>query len=270
METIKEWDESSTSTDAQVMKANLPLVLGKRKESGEYAVLDLCSACGILMAGMDDFFISALYESILASLLYYHSRKELSFLFIDTNDMFFEYSERLNCLETVAGLEQSKKTMQWLWNEMERRYAVLTKAKCRTIQDFNSDNADKMPFIVVCISDLEDWADIREKDKDFTRMWMEVSQKGRAVGIHFIAATGYPTAKVLPSSVTANFPVRIALKLPNANQSKIVINMEDAEKLESDYEMYLYDITSGKAEIVEWQGTRYEDFKELINKYIKE
>ena len=46
--------------------------------------------------------------------------------------------------------------------------------------------------------------------------------------------------------------------------------MEGAEKLESDYEMYLYDIPFGKAEIVEWQGTRYEDFEELINKYKKE
>lgn len=56
-------------------------------------------------------------------------------------------------------------------------------------------------------------------------------QLGPAFGLHFVLATANPEATLLDDNLIRSCPARIALQLPNARASAIVLNQSGAEQL---------------------------------------
>ena len=75
------------------------------------------------------------------------------------------------------------------------------------------------PRIVVLIDELADLvvAGKRSVERPLTRL----AQRGREAGIHLVACTQHPTARVIGSLVKSNFPVRIVGSVASAEDAKV-------------------------------------------------
>lgn len=73
-----------------------------------------------------------------------------------------------------------------LFNEMERRYEILSSHNVRTIDEFNRNDNVNMKRILLLVDEIEF---IRDKKDALQGFIIPILQKGRAVGIHLIIGT---------------------------------------------------------------------------------
>jgi S-DNA-T family DNA segregation ATPase FtsK/SpoIIIE len=105
-----------------------------------------------------------------------------------------------------------------LVDEMNDRYA--------SIRDGN----DEFPYIVLVIDEFSDLL-MQDTDKQLYKGIRVLAQKARAAKIHIIATTQRPSANILDGSLKANFPTRIACRVANAIDSRVILDESGAEKL---------------------------------------
>jgi S-DNA-T family DNA segregation ATPase FtsK/SpoIIIE len=119
---------------------------------------------------------------------------------------------------------------------MEVRYKTMSKANKRSIIEYNK-TYKPLPYIVFIIEEFADFA--LYKNNNFSSLVQKLAQMGRAAGIHGIIATQRPSANVINGVIKANFPSRIALKVTNKLESRIILDNSGAEKLSNPGEMIL-------------------------------
>ena len=130
-------------------------------------------------------------------------------------------------------------TLNSLCKEMEVRYDLLKMACVRNVQEYNSKFINRqlnpavghrfMPYIVVVIDEYGDFID--EKEQDFETPIVQLAQYARAVGIHMIISTKRPTNDIITGAIKANFPTRIAFRLPERIDSQVILDCDGAEEL---------------------------------------
>jgi S-DNA-T family DNA segregation ATPase FtsK/SpoIIIE len=79
-----------------------------------------------------------------------------------------------------------------------------------------------------------------------------LAQMSRAVGIHLVLATQRPSADVITGLIKANFPSRIAFKVMQAANSRIILDQNGADKLLGMGDMLFLQV--GKPEPVRLHG----------------
>ena len=70
-----------------------------------------------------------------------------------------------------------------------------------------------------------------EKGQDFETPIVQLAQYARAVGIHMIISTKRPTNDIITGAIKANFPTRIAFRLPERIDSQVILDCDGAEEL---------------------------------------
>ena len=124
-----------------------------------------------------------------------------------------------------------------------------------------------MPYIVVVIDEYGDF--IEEKELDFETPMIQLAHNGRTVGIHVIISTKRPTNDIVTGAIKANFPTRIAFRLPERIDSQVILDCNGAEELLGNGDMLF---RAGKSiDCVRVQAA-FVDTPEVIavNKYISE
>tara|TARA_B100001758_G_C18363706_1_gene587254 strand:- start:630 stop:1586 length:957 start_codon:yes stop_codon:yes gene_type:complete len=120
-------------------------------------------------------------------------------------------------------------------NEMERRFSLFAEVGVRNIEEYHkkydadSDNIEKIPYVVVLIDELADlmMTSSRAIEDPITRL----AQKARAVGIHLVVATQRPSVDVITGLIKSNFPARISFQVSSRVDSRTIIDQMGAEKL---------------------------------------
>lgn len=224
--------------------SKLTLALGK-DIFGTPVAADLCKMPHLLIAGATGSGKSVGMNSIVLSLLYRATPKEVKMLMIDPKMLELSaYSEIPHLLMPVITLpKEASNALKMLVFEMERRYRLLAESGARNIEAYNSklgsaplyasldDSIKKepLPYIVIFIDELADlmFASGHEVEDSIARL----AQMARAAGIHLILATQRPSVDVITGIIKANFPSRISFQVSSKLDSRIILDTYGAEQL---------------------------------------
>jgi|CZKI01.1.fsa_nt_gi S-DNA-T family DNA segregation ATPase FtsK/SpoIIIE len=250
---MRELLESEDWVDA---KAELPIALG-RDVSGKPLVSDLAKMPHLLIAGATGSGKSVCINSIITSILYSKSPKDVRLILVDPKvvelKMFNSLPHML--ISVVTEPKKVPAALKWLLGEMEQRYQFFAKANVRNIVGFNtrkkghkgeSDSQvplqgldplgadspeipEHIPYIVAIIDELADLMILApaEIETSIARL----AQLARAAGIHLIIATQRPSVNVITGVIKANLPSRIAFQVPSSVDSRTILDSKGADTL---------------------------------------
>ncbi|NOZ34711.1 MAG: DNA translocase FtsK [Chlorobi bacterium] len=232
----------------QESKMELPIALGKTI-SNESFVFDLAKMPHILVAGATGQGKSVGLNAMIASLLYKKHPAQLKLVMVDPKKVELTMYERLenHYLATLPDAEEpiitdNQKvihTVNSLNIEMDNRYQLLKKAKCKNIKEYNKKfvsrqlNPEKghkyMPYIVLVIDEFADL--IMTAGKEIELPIARLAQLARAVGIHLIVATQRPSTNIITGTIKANFPARVAFRVASMIDSRTILDSPGANRL---------------------------------------
>jgi S-DNA-T family DNA segregation ATPase FtsK/SpoIIIE len=208
----------------------LTFVVG-RDISGAPVVANLEKMPHVLIAGQTNSGKSVMVNTLLTSLLYHSSPSDLKLILVDPKHVELTPYNDIPHLLTPVITEPEKciSALKWAVSEMERRYRALATDHKRNIEEYNSSNADHMPYIVIVIDELADLMMMAARDVE--ALIVRIAQKARAVGIHLVLATQRPSVDVITGLIKANIPARIAFTVASQVDSRTILDSIGAEKL---------------------------------------
>ena len=241
MVTIRELLSSDEFEDSQ---HKIPICIGK-DITGITEVIDLSKTPHLLVAGTTGSGKSVFINSLLTSMLYKFSPDNLRFILIDPKMIELSVYNDIPHLLTPVVTEPRKAiiALKWVCKEMERRYQVMNEAGCRSIENFNFEVDEKIPFIVVVIDEMADL--MMTAGKEVEHYVQRLAQKARACGIHLVMATQRPSVDIITGSIKANFPSRISFQVASKYDSRTILGEVGAEQLLGNGDMLMMKNGSG-------------------------
>ncbi len=210
----------------------LTLALGK-DIFGNPVVTDLAKMPHLLVAGATGSGKSVSINTMIASILYKASPRQVQMLMIDPKLLELSvYGDIPHLISPVItdpkGASEALKKMVF---EMERRYRVLAVKSARNIDTFNRQvpPEERLPYIVVFIDELADL--MFTAPADVETAIARLAQMARACGIHLILATQRPSVDVITGLIKANFPARISFQVTTRIDSRTILDSQGAEQL---------------------------------------
>ena len=205
----------------------------------------------ILIAGTTGSGKTVCINSVIAGFLYHCTPSQLKLVMVDPKMVELAVYNKIPHMlsPVVTDVRKAANTLNWVVQEMERRYRLFAAVGVRNIQTFNEreiSEEDKkqlaeapkdsenvvpasLPYIVVIIDELADLMLVAQ-DKVETAI-TRLAQLSRAVGIHLILATQRPSVDVITGVIKANFPARVAFKVASVVDSRTILDNKGADKL---------------------------------------
>ncbi len=241
--------------------ASSPLTFGLGKDiAGKPVYANLEKMPHMLIAGATGSGKSVCINSIILSTVYKSSPDEVRMILIDPKVVelsIFAPVPHLYC-PIVTDPKKAAGVLKWACNEMDQRYAKMSKVNARDIERYNSlqdDKADRMPRLMIIIDELADLMIVSAKDVEDSIA--RLAQLGRACGIHLIVATQRPSTDIITGLIKANIPSRIAFAVSSAIDSRVILDMGGAEKLLGHGDMLFH--PNGAAKPIRAQGAYVSD-----------
>ena len=245
----------------QYAEKSSPLTLALGKDiSGHSVTADLGRMPHLLVAGTTGSGKSVAVNSMLISLLFKATAKDVRLILIDPKMLELNVYDGIPHLlaPVVTDMKEAANALRWCVGEMERRYMVMAELKVRNIGGYNKKIRDAaaagtpivdplyrpelaldpsgpppllepMPFIVVVVDEFADM--IMQVGKKAEELIARIAQKARAAGIHLILATQRPSVDVITGLIKANVPTRIAFQVSSKIDSRTIIDQGGAESL---------------------------------------
>lgn len=276
MVTFRELIDSDQWDD---FKAGLPIALGRDLE-GRAIIADLSKMPHLLIAGATGSGKSVCINTIITSLIYRYTPRELRMLMIDPKMVELATYNSLPHLRhpVVTKNKEAAKALKWVVHEMERRYELFSANTVRNLAEFNHKLEEKkglvipavlvpgadseesaepvpyeegpIPYIVVIVDELADL--MMTVQAEVEKPLALLAQKARATGIHLILATQRPSVNVITGLIKANFPCRIAFRVASKVDSRTILDQNGAESLLGNGDMLF--LPPGHSEPIRSQG----------------
>ncbi len=242
----------------------IPICIGK-DISGNIEVIDLSKTPHLLVAGTTGSGKSVFINTLLASILYKFSPDNLRLILIDPKMLELSVYNDIAHLLTPVVTEPKKAilALKWVCKEMERRYSLMNEENTRSLEGYNQNSVEKLPYIVVFIDEMADL--MMTAGKEVEHYVQRLAQMARACGIHLVMATQRPSVDIITGSIKANFPSRISFQVASKYDSRTVLGEIGAEQLLGNGDMLM---SKNGGNIIRYQSAFISDNE--VNKLIKE
>lgn len=197
---------------------DLICLLGKTVD-GKKVWMDLSNNPHMIVSGTTGSGKSTLLHNIIANLINYN--KSQIYLMDPKNIEFYLYDKHIKYNMNISySYDESYFAIETLFCLMEQRHLMLRDGCLKS----------SLPPVVVIIDEFADLI-MQDKNNQFYNTLLKLSQKCRSAKIHIILSTQRPSVNIINGSIKANFPARIACKVSNHIDSKIIIDSSGAENL---------------------------------------
>ena len=242
----------------------IPICIGK-DISGNIEVIDLSKTPHLLVAGTTGSGKSVFINTLLASLLYKFSPKQLKLILIDPKMLELSVYNDIAHLLTPVVTEPKKAiiALKWVCKEMERRYSLMNEEGTRSLEGYNQKASEALPYIIVFIDEMADL--MMTAGKEVEHYVQRLAQMARACGIHLVMATQRPSVDIITGSIKANFPSRVSFQVASKYDSRTVLGEIGAEQLLGNGDMLM---TKNGSNLIRYQSAFISDNE--VNKLILE
>ncbi|MCL4418456.1 MAG: DNA translocase FtsK [Actinobacteria bacterium] len=262
--------------DKTLMNDPLAVPLGKNF-SGEVVNMSINSMPHILIAGATNSGKSSCLNSIIVSLLLKVKPSEVKFIMIDPKMVELSLYNGIPHLlaPVIVDPKKAANLLSWVLDEMKIRFQTLLDYNCKSITEYNfmvSKDAGKeselkpMPTILVVIDELADLMMVAASEVEDSIC--RVAQMARAVGIHLIISTQKPVVKILTGLIKTNIPARIAFRVTDYTDSRVILEHGGAEKLIGRGDMLYLSPSANRPERLQGAFVTTKEIS-LITNYIK-
>ncbi len=238
---------------------------------GNPVVTDIAKMPHLLIAGATGSGKSVCINTLIASILYKATPKEVKLLLVDPKVVELSVYNGIPHLliPVVTDPKKAAAALNWAVREMLQRYNEFAACGVRDMKGFNKhkeqmgDPDGKMSQIVIVIDELADlmMAASGEVEDAICRL----AQMARAAGMHLIIATQRPSVDVLTGVIKANIPSRLAFAVSSGIDSRTILDTVGAEKLLGKGDMLFY--PSGQSKPARMQGAFVtdEEVEEIVS-----
>lgn len=193
---------------------------------------DLCNMPHLLVAGATGAGKSVCLNTIIASLMVTATPDQVQLMMIDPKRVELTVFNGIPHLikEVITDPRMAAGALFEMTKEMDARYERFAKAGVRKIEEYNVKYPDeRLPYVVIVIDELADLMLVAPAKVETTIM--RLAQLARATGIHLVVATQRPSVDVITGLIKANIPSRVAFAVSSQTDSRVVLDMNGAERL---------------------------------------
>lgn len=259
-------------------KGKIAFAVGK-DIAGDAIVTDIAKMPHVLIAGATGSGKSVCINTIIMSILYKYSPKDVRLIMIDPKVVELSVYNGIPHLliPVVTDPKKAYGALNWAVQEMMDRYKRFAELEVRDIEAYNEkvrtsrtpllDNEGnkraELPQILIVVDEMADLMMVSpgEVEEAICRL----AQLARAAGIHLVLATQRPTVNVITGLIKANVPSRIAFAVASATDSRTILDQIGAEKLLGKGDMLFF--PSGIPKPIRVQGAFVSDdeVKAVVN-----
>lgn len=129
--------------------------------------------------------------------------------------------------------EDAIEKLDWLADEMDRRYGLFKEQRVSNITAFNAkvSTTERLPVFWVIHDEFAEWMLTETYRTAVTATVGRLGIKARAAGIHLIFAAQRPEANVMPMQLRSQLGNRLILRVDSEGTSEIALGEKGAERL---------------------------------------
>ncbi len=224
---------------------------------GEPIGIDLIPCPHLLISGSIGSGKSTLIHSIIMSIIYCLSPKEIRLIIFDTSGIeltpYFNLPHLM--FPIVDDMSEVIRALDWIIAEMNKRYKLFSALGVKSIDNYNEKiiqaekfnrsipdpfwkpaniNDVSMPFLKVMtpiMVVMDDYIQFISYNNEIGRKLITLSQSANIVGIHLILSTRNLLSSSIDNQLKVNIPTRISLTMPSKKESRSILNQNGAEEL---------------------------------------
>lgn len=204
--------------------------------AGRTIVADLSKMPHLLIAGATGSGKSVCMNCMITSLLYRFTPDQIKLIMIDPKVVEMSNYNGIPHLlaPVVTDPKKAAGVLKSVTREMDKRYDLFAATGVKNIGQYNEKvleigEHDPLSYWVVFIDELADLMIVARDEVE--ESIIRIAQLARAAGIHLVIGTQRPSSDIITGSIKANIPSRIAFAVSSGVDSRIILDMNGAEKL---------------------------------------
>lgn len=265
------------SDEYKTSDGKLNFAVGKDIE-GKIIIGNIAKMPHMLIAGTTGSGKSVFTNSIIMNILYHASPDEVKLILIDPKQVEFPIYNGIPHLliPVVTDARKAAGALNWAVIEMEKRYTMFADNGVRDLKEYNefvekqnsssgedSPKFEKMAQVVVVIDEFADLMMVASKEVE--QSVLRIAQKARAAGMHLIIATQSPRVDVITGLIKSNIPSRVALKVSNFTDSRVILDAGGAEKLLGNGDMLYMPVGLDKPIRIQGSFVATSEVRDVVN-----